>query len=358
MSRPAIAYINLEHLRHNYRLLQQTAAVADIMAVVKANAYGHGLAIVAPVLFAEGCRQFAVTDATEGMKLRNILAEADQTTTAEIVLLSGIFDTADAALARAGKLTPAISDALQATLLQEAGFSGRVWIKVDTGMSRLGAESPRTLIDQCCRAGIQIRGIMSHLACADIPDHPMNRQQAESFTRLCEHADAQLPRSLLNSAGIIALPDQCLDVVRPGIALYGAEPVPDQPLGLKPVMTMTATIMQVRHIKAGETVSYAATFTASKAMRIAIVSAGYADGIPRSLSGCGHGICHGTLLPITGRVCMDYTLFDITDTDFGCGDSVEFWGIELTANDVATRIDTISYALFIGVGERVRRVSV
>lgn len=358
MSRPAIAWINLDHLCHNYRLLQQAAADASVMAVVKANAYGHGLNLVAPALFRAGCRLFAVTDADEGAQLRNILRSDDPAGDTEIALLSGIFDAGDASLATTAHLTPTISDSAQCDMLQAADFDGAVWIKVDTGMNRLGAAEPQVLIGQCLQAGIQIRGFMSHLACADTPLHPMNRQQAKRFASLCDQAAPQLPRSLLNSAGIISMPDQCLDVVRPGIALYGAEPVAEKPMGLKPVMRMTARVIQVRDIKAGETVSYSASFTAETSMRIAIVSAGYADGIPRALSGCGQASYHGRLLPVTGCVCMDYTLLNVSDTNIQSGDNVEFWGMDLAANDVASMIDTISYTLFTGVGERVRRVPV
>jgi len=356
MSRPAIAWINLDHLRHNYRLLQQKAAAASVMAVVKANAYGHGLNLVAPVLFCEGCRQFAVTDAQEGSRLRDILNNKDQTRATEVVLLSGIFDSEDATLAAEKKLTPAINDPIQILLLQTAGFDGAVWIKVDTGMNRLGADNPQAMVEQCRQSNMRVRGIMSHLACADTPEHPMNRQQAELFACRCDLMDSKLPRSLLNSAGMVGMPDQRLDTVRPGIALYGAEPVADHPIGLKPVMRMTGMVMQIRNIEAGGTVSYTASFTADAPMRIAIVSAGYADGIPRPLSGCGQAVHYGKALPITGRICMDYTLLDVTNTDIDYGDSVEFWGPELAANEVAAMIDSISYTLFTGVSERVRRM--
>jgi len=358
MSRPAIALINLDHLRHNYRLLAQLATPACIMAVVKANAYGHGLDLVAPALFDAGCRSFAVSDAKEGALLRKLLDTSDKMQTAEVTLLSSIFDAEGAALATTHKLIPAVTNPNQITLLQQARFNGAVWIKVDTGMNRLGADNPEAAIQQCRQAGIRIRGIMSHLACADIPEHPLNRQQAARFEQLRTNIAPELPASLLNSAGMVTMPDQRLDVVRPGLALYGSEPVPGQPLGLKPVMCLTAEVIQIRQIEAGDTISYGASFTAPGRMRIAVVSAGYADGIPRALSNCGHAIHHGDLLPITGRVCMDYTMLNVTDTDIECGDNVEFWGNQLTANSVAAMIDTISYTLFTGVGERVQRVVV
>jgi len=357
MSRPAIARMKLEHLRHNYQLLSRQAGSARIMAIVKANAYGHGLSLIAPTLFEASCRCFGVTDAKEGGKLRDILGYADKNHDSEITLLSGVFDLEDATLAASALLTPAITEPEQVGLLQHAGFRGPVWIKADTGMNRLGAHMPGALIDQCRKASIKVRGIMSHLACADTPNHPMNLQQVNAFNALRDHSAPNLPASLLNSAGMATMPDQLFDVVRPGIALYGSEPFPDQPIGLKPVMTLTGGVMQIRDIPAGAQVSYGATFRADKAMRIAVVSIGYADGLPRALGNCGHAFFAGQKLAIVGRVCMDYTMLDVTNADIQPGGTVEFWGENILANDVAALMNTISYTLFTGVGARVQRVA-
>jgi len=352
MSRPAIARINLENLRHNFRLLKKHAGASAIMAVVKANAYEHEMFLIAPALFNEGCRSFAVTDAPEGAELRAILGSYQKV---EITLLAGIFDKEDAELARQNKLTPAITEQAQIRLLQAAGFQGSVWMKIDSGMNRLGAANPELLLNLCDEADIKVRGIMSHLACADEPKHSMNLQQAEKFNNDCDNIAPDLPRSLLNSAGLISTPEHRLDIVRPGIALYGAEPVVEKPIGLKPVMTITGEIMQVRNISAGSSVSYGATFIAEKAMKIAVVGLGYADGIPRGLSNHGHVFSNGETFPIVGRICMDYTMIDVSDSDAKQGDKVEFWGEHILANEVAQSLDTISYTLFTGVGERVRR---
>jgi alanine racemase len=355
MSRPAIAYINLDHLRYNYRLLKQHVDRAKVMAIVKANAYGHGLNLVAPTLYEEGCRNFGISDAKEGEYLRDLLNNEDGQNNAEIALLSGIFDIEDALLACSKHLTPVITEQTQVTLLHKAGFQGSIWIKVNSGMNRLGAADPKSLYNECLQLGLKVRGIMSHLACADTPEHPQNQLQARAFSQICKDIKARTRKSLLNSGGIITLPEYALDVVRPGIALYGSEPVLNRPMGLKPVMSLSGKIMQIRDISAGETVSYGASFTAAKAMRIAVISLGYADGVPRALSDCGFVSCNGQKLPITGRVCMDYTMVDATNTEINNGDTVEFWGNSLLADDVATKLDTISYTLFTGVGERVKR---
>jgi len=358
MSRPAIARINLDHLRYNYQRLSRQAGAARIMAIVKANAYGHGLNLIAPALFEAGCRCFGVTDAKEGAWLRDILSNEDKNYDSEITLLSGIFDREEAALATRAELTPAITAPEQMDRLQQAGFAGSVWIKVDTGMNRLSAQAPNSLIDQCRKSDINVRGIMSHLACADSPEHPLNRQQAEQFIRLRKNISAsQLPASLLNSAGMVQMPEYSMDVVRPGIALYGSEPIPEQALGLRPVMQLSGAVMQIRDIPAGAQVSYGATFRADQAMRIAVVSMGYADGLPRALGNRGHAFFAGQKLAIVGRVCMDYTMVDVTDVDIHPGDAVEFWGEHMLANDVAASIDTISYTLFTAVGARVQRMA-
>ncbi len=361
MSCSITASIDLAHLRHNYQLLRQRAGSAELMAVVKANAYGHGLALIAPALAQAGCRHFAVTDADEGAQLRAILGDAPDDRAHTIVTLSGLRDANDATTITQHALTPAISDPQQLNDLQRAGFNGSVWIKVDTGMTRLGVTDLQATIQRCRQQRIGIAGILSHLACADTAEHPLNRIQRERFHALRRNAEQLLGRpiaaSLLNSAGMVTLADQMLDMVRPGIALYGAEPVIDQPLGVKPVMQLHAPIIQIRDIAAGTPVSYGASFTAPQTMRIAVIRGGYGDGLPRALSNRGCAWFDGQQLPIVGRVCMDYTMLDITRCPLKIGDRVELWGNHLAASAVAAAIDTISYTLFTGIHARVARIS-
>ncbi len=353
MSRPAIARINCANLRHNYRILKSRAGDARLMAVVKANAYGHGLDIVAPALFEEGCREFAITDADEGAALRSLMG-AD----ADIIVLSGIFDADDARLATTHNLIPAITEITQIELLGAAGFSGPAWIKVDTGMQRLGADDPIAMLQACAQHGLEIAGIMSHLACADMPKHPMNLEQASRFREILKAMPEGAPASLLNSGGLACMPEHTFDVVRPGIALYGAEPAEGIGLGLKPVMQLTASIMQIRDVPKGTAISYGASYLAGENMRIAVVSLGYADGLPRILSNQGCAVWQGNRLPIVGRVCMDYCLLDVSGHGLACGDEVEFWGEAINASEVADVAATITYELFTGVGQRVHREAV
>jgi len=353
MSRPTFARINIACLRHNYRMLKQQAGRARLMAVIKANAYGHGLDIVAPELFEEGCREFAITDAEEGRALRSILGED-----AEIVVLSGIFDAEDAMLAAQHRLIPMVFTMEHIRLLCAAAFTGAVWLKVDTGMQRLGADDPVALKQACAGYGMSIAGVMSHLACADTPKHPLNLQQVSRFREILKGMPEGAPASLLNSGGLVCMPEHAFDVVRPGVALYGTEPAKGVKLGLKPVMQFCASVMHIRDVCGGESISYGATYTAERNMRIAVVSAGYADGLPRALSNQGYAVCHGHRLPIVGRVCMDYCLLDISGHALSCGDEVEFWGDALAASEVAGIAGTITYELFTGVGQRVLRHAV
>jgi len=351
--RPAIAHIHLANLLHNYQLLRQHAERAQIMAVVKADAYGHGLKCISQTLQQAGCEYFAVTDTNEGAQLRSYLGKE-----ANIILLSGLFEPIEADICQIHNLTPVITDEKHIGWLYEQSFTGKVWLKVDTGMQRLGAENPEKLIQLCHQYQIRLAGIMSHLACADTPDHPLNLIQADAFYQLHQAIASHLPASLLNSAGLIALPQHKHDIIRPGIALYGAEPVPHEPMGLKPVMQLSGKVMQIREIEKGVTLSYGASYTAEKDMSVALICVGYGDGLPRALSNKGYAEFQNQHLPIVGRICMDYCLLDITHSDLKVDDTVTFWGESLSPNTVAEMLDTIPYTLMTGINQRVRRIAI
>jgi alanine racemase len=351
--RPAIAHIHLAHLLHNYQLLRQHAEHAQIMAVVKADAYGHGLKCVSQTLQQAGCEHFAVTDASEGVLLRDHLGKQ-----ANIVLLSGLFEISEVTICNTHCLTPVITEEKHIQWLSEQSFAGKVWLKVDTGMQRLGAEHPEQLIQSCHRHQIALAGIMSHLACADTPEHPLNLIQADAFYQLHQAIAPHLPASLLNSAGLITLPQHKHDIIRPGIALYGAEPVAHEPMGLKPVMQLSGKVMQIREVEKGVTLSYGASYTAEKNMSVALICVGYGDGLPRALSNKGYAAFQNQHLPIVGRICMDYCLLDITHSDLKVDDTVTFWGESLSPNTVAEMLDTIPYTLMTGINQRVRRIAI
>ena len=355
--RPVRARIRRQALRHNYRELARLAAPARVCAVVKADAYGHGLEIVAPVLHEEGCRLFAVTDCAEAVRALALLDEAaGGRAQVEVVALSGAFDGEDAQAAAAdARIVPAVFDAAGVARLARAGFAGKVWIKAETGMHRLGSDEPAALAEAARARGIEPALVFSHLACAATPEHPHARAQIAAMQAL---GDLGLPRSLANSAALALHPEARFDVVRPGIALYGAQPAPRARLDLEPVMRLEAEVMQVRALEPGDAVSYDATFVAPKPMRAAVVAAGYADGVPRALSNRGCVLWRGRRLPILGRVCMDYTIVDATGAQgLAPGERVCFWGAEgLAAEEAALAAGTIPYELFTGVGARVRRM--
>jgi len=345
------ADIDTDALRYNFRLLQQQAGDAHVMAVVKANAYGHGLAQCVPTLLDEGCRSFAVTDAAEGRTLRQLLPTA---ATIDINLLAGIADACDAQLCQAHHLSPAIINPAQVQLLQHACFDGVVWLKIDTGMNRSGADDVLALHRLCQQSGIAVRGILSHLACADTPEHPLNAEQCRRFQQVQQQLP-ELQASLLNSAGLCSMPRHRHQVVRPGIALYGVEPCEDRIMGLKPIMHLTASVVQTRWIEAGEGVGYGSGFIAHQPMQMAVIAAGYGDGIPRALSQRGTVYIHGTPCPIIGRVCMDYCMVDIGTLQLKQGDRAIFWNAEHSVTSVANSIDTIAYELLTRIATRVPR---
>ncbi len=354
--RPVSATINLMNLAHNYRLLQAKSSPSKVMAIIKANAYGHGLLPVAETLYNEGCRSFAVTDAQEGLALRAAfpLGQHDKV---DILLLSGLFDESDALLSQQQQLTPVLSEHDQLELLKKVGFTGHIWLKLDTGMSRIGVADLEVFVEHIRQSPVQLAGIMSHLACADTPEHPLNQLQIQSFRTLQQTSDFPA-YSLLNSAGIVAFSDLKTDFVRPGIALYGAEPIPTRPLGLKPVMQLSGHIKQVRSIQAGDSVSYGATWVAREDTDVAVVALGYADGLPRLLSNQGEALHHSGRLPIIGRVCMDYCLLAVKKELVAVGDEVIFFGFANgapLASDVAHQAQTIPYELFTGISNRVSR---
>ncbi|MDX8397765.1 MAG: alanine racemase [Mariprofundaceae bacterium] len=349
--RPVIAHIQIENLLHNFHLVRSRAAGAKVMAVVKANAYGHGLEAIAPSLEQAGCSDFAVTDACEGKRLRQLL-KSD----AHITLLSGLFDQNDAQTAEKSRLTPVVTERKHINWLKQVHFQGKVWLKVDTGMQRLGCSDPAQLINHCKQQAIELAGIMSHLACADTPSHPLNRIQVDEFRQLHQTLVPHLPASLLNSAGLVSLSHAAHDTVRPGLALYGIEPIPHEPLGLKPVMHLSAQIMQINPVSHGSTLSYGASYTASHDMKVALVCIGYGDGLPRQLSNQGFACFQKEKLAIVGRICMDYCLLDCSNSSLQVGDFVSFWGNDISCNDVATQVNSIAYTLMTGIQARVQRI--
>lgn len=355
LMRPLVATVDLAALRHNYLHAKACAAGRKAFAVVKANAYGHGAAQVAAALsdVADG---FAVACLEEAEPIRFQHPEA------RILLLEGCFEPLEYQRAAALSLevvlqSQAQCEALRATSLQQPL---RLWLKLDSGMHRLGMSAVavrEAALGLRSHPNVAELNLISHFACADEPEHPLNAQQLAVFEGLLD-----LPwnaRSLANSAAILSRPAAHQDWIRPGIMLYGASPFATQSavaLGLQPVMTLTAAVIAIREVAVGESVGYGAAWVAQRPSRIGTVSCGYADGYPRHAPPGTPVVIRGQQVPLAGRVSMDMLAVDLTDLPQVClGDAVELWGQALPVDELAQRCGTIGYELLTKVTPRVPR---
>ena len=354
MDPSAILHIDLAAIVENWRLLAARAAPGAVAGVVKANAYGLGADKVAPALRAAGCRHFFVAHLAEGIALRETLGSGPV-----IAVLNGFAPGADGDAALVPVLN-SLGDVLaHAAAGRSAGQARRALLHLDTGMARLGldaAEQARLVADHSLLAGLDLLYIMTHLACADEPNHPLNAEQAARFDRAC----AVLPkfkRSFANSSGLFLGADYASDLARPGCALYGINPTPGLPNPLRQVLRLEAPVLQIREILAGASVGYGASFMAARPSRIATIAVGYADGYLRSLSGQGGAAYRGLMLPLVGRVSMDLITLDVTDVPgLVPGDAVTLiGGAAPSPDDLAARAGTIGYEILTSLGARYRR---
>ncbi|MCI5077230.1 alanine racemase [Oricola sp.] len=359
--------IDLSALADNWRDLAQRSAPAKCAAVVKADAYGLGIAQVVPALLAAGCESFFVALPEEGVAVRRIAQGAD------VYVLNGVHALSAPTMTEAG-LIPVLGSLDQIELwakhCRERGLRNPCAIGVDTGMNRLGLTvdealsfRERNLRDHVISPIL----VMSHLACADDPGHAFNAKQRESFQRVAAAFD-DIDSSLANSAGIYLGDGFLHDLTRPGIALYGGAASVDGTTPMRQVVSLDARIVQVRQAIKGETVSYGGTQTLTRDTTIAVVSVGYADGYPRSGSGAGvplrnavpGGLCGhigGVKVPLLGRVTMDLTLFDVTDVPEEALEEgwIELIGPNIPLDDAARAAGTIGYELLTGLGNRYER---
>jgi len=343
----------------NYRSLAARIAPARAAAVVKADAYGTGIEKVAPALAAAGVSRFFVAQAGEGVRLRKMLAKK---TKFDILVFGGLLaDRENDFLAH--DLIPVLNSLGE---LDRWAARGRVAsplraaIHIDTGMNRLGLNEndvEALSSDPERFRGLEIVLVMSHLACTDTPEHPMNRRQLERFKALRARLP-QAPASLANTGGILLGADYHFDWVRPGIGLYGGNPVPSRASPVKPVVSLKVPILQIRRLAAGETTGYGASFTVQRDSRLAVLSAGYADGLMRSLSNRGRFKIDGQSVPIVGRVSMDLIAVDVTDIHehrLQAGRMVEILGVGVGIDELALDAGTISYEMLTLLGQRYRR---
>lgn len=339
-----------DRLAANWRWLDgQTPADCRTAAVVKADAYGLGMAGVAPILFQAGCRDFCVAQLDEGIALRQLLPKA------EIQVMEGLLAGTEHSYA-AHHLTATINDPgqlIRAARMQAETGAPPVWLHIDTGMARLGlAAMPDALPD-----GLKLAGVMSHLACADTPHHRLNRQQQARFAQLADKTG--LPASLAASGGILLGRSFHFSRTRPGIALYGFPPLPEGEKGLRPVFDWHAAILQVFSITPGQTVGYGADFVAEKPMRLATIGAGYADGLARSLGNNARISIAGHITAPLGRISMDLTVVDVSHIPAGLLEKTQMAcliGDHYSAAEMARDRGTIAYEVMTGLGGRIQRL--
>ncbi len=360
------AYIDAAALRANLaRVRAAVSAETAVMAIVKADAYGHGVGMVVPVLEEAGADWFGVATVGEGAELRGLGIRKP------ILVLYGILPE-EAARALRHDLAVAVVDAAAvAPLATAVGGSGgrlRVHLEVDTGMTRLGVRPAEvTAVAAAIRAspGLELEGFFSHFGSADDVHSQFTTGQLEVFRAAVAELEAAglRPRwvHLGNSAATLTRTDTHWDMVRPGVCLYGVKPAnaPDPPL--RPVMHLRSRVWRLWDVPAGRHVGYAQTFSTKRPTRIAVLPVGYADGYPRALSNRGAVLIAGQRAPVLGRVCMDVMMVDATDiAGVAEGDPVALWGelgdSLLTVDEVAAACDTIPYELLARVGKRVPKV--
>jgi len=369
--RPTRAIIRLGAVRANYAEAERRAGGRTVIAVVKADAYGHGAVPVAQSLVEAGCSHLAVLGVSEAAELR------DARVGVSILVLGGVHTPAGARAVAEMGMTPVVHHRGHVPLLAEAaraaGVAGTlgVQVEVDTGMRRMGVppgDAVALLEEVRAEPALRLEGVYTHLAQGDDPDLGPSIDQFTAFRRVLAAArERGIEPGMVhgaNSAGLLAgealaeaLPEAT--AVRPGIMLYGVAPAPHLEGDLQPAMTLTTRVVHVRRVAAGETVGYGARFRASQDTRVATLPAGYADGIPVSTSNRGRVRIRGRELPLVGRVSMDFIGVDVGDAPVEIGDEVLVFGAmggeRLPVEQAAVAADTLAYELLVRVGARVRR---
>jgi alanine racemase len=350
----ASATIDIGALRHNFEVVRRLAPNARVMAVIKANAYGHGLIAVARAL--DDADAFAVARVHEGLALREAGIKN------RIVLLEGFFDREQLDAAMAADLEIVVHTPEQIELLRTAEPSKpvSVWLKLDSGMNRLGFKGAAFQEAHAALSALPALGgqvnLMTHLASADLPELPTTAEQLMVFAAATRSLQGQ--RSLGSSAAILQFPESHADWIRPGLMLYGVSPfqrTSGSQHDLRPVMTLRARVIAVKDVAEGEQVGYGGDWTATRPTRLAIVSIGYGDGYPRSAASGTPVLINGEFASLAGRVSMEMIAIDVTEARqaVGVGDPVVLWGEGLPVEDVALWAETNPYALVCGLTPRV-----
>jgi len=365
IQRPTRILVDLDALGGNLRAIRKHVGV-PVMGIVKANAYGHGLVPVARHLQAQGVERLGVAFVEEGIALRRAGISVP------ILVLGGIFGPQLADYLRHDlQVTVSSLDKLRQVeaAAQALGRQATIHLKIDTGMERIGVHSHSCgpFVEAAAASRwCAVEGIYSHLACADDPSSPMTALQVERFREACAHFErigAPMPlRHLANSGGVLHFPDTWLDLVRPGIALYGVLPDPAAraPIPLRPALSLVSRVVYFKVVRAGHPVSYGGTWAPTCDTRVATIPIGYGDGYPRALSSVGDVLLRGRRVPIVGRICMDQFMVDLgpAGTAYNEDEAVLIGrrdGLAITTEDVARAAGTIPYEILTGLNERIPR---
>ena len=360
----AVLTVDLGAIAANWRGLRDAGRAGgkpiDCAAVLKADAYGTGAAVVGPRLAAEGCKQFFVAQIDEGIALRSVLPDLP------IYVLNGLLADTEGDFIEHG-LTPVLNHLGQLNAWRAAAqrFNRPLdaVIHIDTGMNRLGfgPEDSQILVNERGRLrGLRLSLLMSHLVASEEPTNPVNGEQLSRF-RTFVKAMPGAPASLANSSGIFLGPDYHFDLLRPGAALYGINPLPGQPNPMLPTVTLAVRILQTRRIDALQTVGYGGAWRSARPSRVATIALGYADGYFRTLINRTHVHLAGHRVPVIGRISMDLVTIDVTDVpeaESQIGAAVEVLGPEMTADDLAEHARTNAYEVMTALGRRYARLYV
>lgn len=355
MTRPCYITINQQALINNLNTIRTLTPSSRVIAMVKADAYGHGLSTLTKLI--KDVDAFGVACLEEGLVVRQSCPKT------RVVLLEGFFEPNELALIVNHEFDCVIHSVHQIEMLEQHRLNKpiSVWLKVNTGMNRLGVPlSEAFSLWQRLLKNPNVQStpkLMTHLASSDLPDDAETKQQIVEFNRLRQRISTEY--SVANSAAILAWPETHLDWVRPGIMLYGISPFSERTgleFGLQPVMTLHSEIIAIQDCKAGDRVGYGGTWTCEKPMRAGIVAVGYGDGYPRSAKSGTKVLVNGKITGLVGRVSMDMIAVDLSDqSDAKISDPVILWGDGLPIENVARSSDTIAYELVCNITPRVRR---
>lgn len=364
MLKKTTAFVSLEAIEHNLNIIKsRLSQKTKILAAVKTDAYGHGAVEVSKKLYSLGVRYFGVACLSEALEVRAVLPDAD-------ILILGFTHPSEAKILSDNNITQSLYGLQFAKELsenaQKCGCTVKNHIVFDTGMGRIGFKDANEAVAAASLSGIEVCGAFTHFSCADMPQQSAREYTENQYSKFCEfikeveEAGIEIKlRHCSNTASVFRLPEYQMDMVRVGIALYGLCPNPQDKQsyeGLKPAMQLKAPISHIKYVSKGESISYGATFTADKDMRIATIPCGYGDGYHRAFGAGSVSIC-GKRAKIVGRICMDQMMVDVTDIPQAQFLSeAELIGSDVTADELAELIGTINYQIICDVSKRVERV--